>query len=74
MNCPKGLRNGPCGGVRADGMCEVQPQMYCVWVRAFEGAQRMHTLRNLAEVQPPVDLRKAGSSSWLPVARGDAAS
>lgn len=30
MNCPKGLRNGPCGGT-LDGKCEVLPEMDCVW-------------------------------------------
>ena len=33
MNCPKQLRNGPCGGVRANGNCEVEPNMPCVWVQ-----------------------------------------
>ena len=28
MNCPKGLRNGPCGG-----KCEVIPERECVWMR-----------------------------------------
>src|SRR5262245_49680758 len=37
MNCPKNIRNGPCGGVRADGNCEVVPTMRCVWIEAQEG-------------------------------------
>src|SRR5215475_3938254 len=41
MNCPKNLSNGPCGGVRANGHCEVKPAMPCVWVLAFEGSGRM---------------------------------
>ena len=39
MNCPKNLRNGPCGGVRENGHCEVKPEMKCVWVQAWEGAE-----------------------------------
>ena len=40
MNCPKQMRNGPCGGVRADGKCEVDPEMNCVWLLAWEGNKR----------------------------------
>ena len=73
MNCPKGLRNGPCGGVRDDGSCEVHADMPCVWVDAYGGAQRMGAVARLSEVQPAIDRRKAGRSSWLQTARGDAA-
>lgn len=31
MNCPKGLRNGPCGGT-LEGKCEVLPDRDCVWM------------------------------------------
>ena len=41
MNCPKAMRNGPCGGVRADGNCEVYPEMPCVWLKAYEGSLAM---------------------------------
>jgi len=70
MNCPKELRNGPCGGVRADGHCEVKPQMRCVWVEAIEGSVRMRAGSAAVHVvQFAVDRRLAGRSSWLAVAR-----
>jgi hypothetical protein len=71
MNCPKSLRNGPCGGVRADGGCEVDPRMVCVWVDAVAGSQRMRAgSAAIHVVQPPVDWRLHGRSSWLAAARG----
>ncbi len=65
MHCPKALRNCPCGGVGADGGCEVYPVMRCVWVEAYEGALRMRGGARLAEIPPPLDQRRKGSSSWL---------
>ena len=70
MNCPKTLRNGPCGGVRADGNCEVKPEMRCVWVEAYAGSQRMVAGKEAIKVvQFAVDGRLKGKSSWLKVAR-----
>jgi hypothetical protein len=70
MNCPKQLRNGPCGGVRADGTCEVKPEMRCVWVEAWRGAERMPGgLNAIQQLQPPVDRRLEGTSAWLRVVR-----
>ena len=66
MNCPKALRNGPCGGVRLDGSCEIEPHMTCVWVLAWEGNKRMKSQEYpIQRLQPPVDNRLFGSSSWL---------
>ena len=73
MNCPKNLRNGPCGGVRENGNCEVKPWMKCVWVDAWDGASRMKGGDRISTVQPPVDRSLEGSSSWLRVARERAA-
>jgi hypothetical protein len=70
MNCPKNLRNGPCGGVRANGHCEVRPEMKCVWVEAFAGSQRIEGgTEALRAVQVAVDRRLQGKSSWLRVVR-----
>tara|TARA_B110000046_G_scaffold185025_1_gene225281 strand:- start:2026 stop:2484 length:459 start_codon:yes stop_codon:yes gene_type:complete len=66
MNCPKTLRNGPCGGVRANGHCEVDPQMLCVWVTSWEGSKRIGNPESTIQIiQPPVDVRLKGTSAWL---------
>ena len=70
MNCPKKLRNGPCGGVRADGSCEVRPEMKCVWVLAWEGNKRFRENGYpIQTVQPAVDNRLVGKSAWLRAVR-----
>ncbi len=69
MNCPKSMRNGPCGGVRADGHCEVKSEMLCVWVEAWRGSQAMRGNDAIQQVQPPVNNAYKGSSSWLRVVR-----
>ena len=69
MNCPKSLRNGPCGGVRGNGNCEVKPDMKCVWVAAWEGSREMRGGDKILEIQKPVDHSLKGTSSWLKVVR-----
>jgi hypothetical protein len=67
MNCPKRLRNGPCGGVRANGNCEVEPEMPCVWVQAWSGSRLMHHGDTILAVQKPVDHSLRETSAWLRV-------
>lgn len=66
MTCPKNLRNGPCGGVRADGSCEVIPTMPCVWVQAWERSGQMGRYgAEIQLIQPPVNRALAGTSAWI---------
>ncbi|MCP3666740.1 MAG: hypothetical protein GY696_30300 [Gammaproteobacteria bacterium] len=69
MNCPKDLRNGPCGGVRLNGNCEVNPQQRCVWVDAWHGSRKMEGGDSVLNLQGPVNYSQRGSSSWLRVVR-----
>ena len=70
MNCPKQLRNVPCGGVRPDGNCEVHPDMRCVWLKAVERSRRLPWADEIHDLRPPVDNRLWGTSSWRNLATG----
>ncbi len=71
MSCPKTLRNGPCGGVRPDGTCEVKPDMKCVWLKAYERSERLPLWRgHIDHLRPPVDNRLEGTSSWINLISG----
>ena len=70
MNCPKTLRNGPCGGVRANGHCEVKPEMRCVWLKAYERSEDAPLIpktwrEEYDHLRPPVDNRLKNTSSWV---------
>ncbi len=62
MACPKGLRNGPCGGSKP-GQCCVDPSRPCIWYAIFERAEKMGRMEKLLEVLPPLDWNKTGTSA-----------
>ena len=71
MTCPKNLRNGPCGGVRSNGHCEVIPEMKCVWVEAYERSTQMNQFGpEMYTIQPPVNRQLEGQSAWINMLTG----
>jgi len=51
--CAKSLMNGPCGGTRKDGKCEVDENTDCVWNQIAERAKARGQLASLAKVSKP---------------------
>ena len=66
MTCPKTLRNGPCGGVRNDGRCEIKPEMTCIWVEAWERSAKLKDYQqDIMIIQAPVNHQLKGTSAWV---------
>jgi 5,10-methylenetetrahydrofolate reductase len=68
-NCAKQMRNGPCGGVRANSACEVNSAMRCVWIEAIDGLKRIDQPQSKTFLEP-IDHRLWNRSSWLRVVNG----
>jgi methylenetetrahydrofolate reductase (NADPH) len=63
--CPKHLRNGPCGGSH-NRRCEVHPEKDCVWVRGYDRlAGDGETIEIVKSCIPPRMQSLSGTSSWL---------
>jgi methylenetetrahydrofolate reductase (NADPH) len=68
MECPKGARNGPCGGSTAEH-CYVDETRPCIWYKIYERSFEMGRQEKLLEVLPPLDWDKVGTETWGDVFR-----
>lgn len=68
MECPKGARNGPCGG-STKAHCYVDTTRPCIWYKIYERAFKHGRQEMLLEVLPPLDWDKVGTETWGDVAR-----
>jgi len=57
--CPKGLLNGPCGGM-TDGRCETDPERECAWVAIYQRLEHLGRLDNIRPIAPPRAYGRAG--------------
>jgi methylenetetrahydrofolate reductase (NADPH) len=69
MECPKGLRNGPCGGVTPDKRCYVDETRKCIWYAIYMRAVKTGRKDTLLEILPPLDYNKVGTETWGDVIR-----
>jgi len=63
MECPKGERNGPCGGSTKEH-CYVDETRPCIWYKIYERSFKLGREEHLLEVLPPLDWDKVGTEQW----------
>jgi methylenetetrahydrofolate reductase (NADPH) len=69
MECPKGMRNGPCGGVTPEKNCYVDETRKCIWYAIYNRSLKTGREEKLLEVLPPLDWIKTGTETWGDVVR-----
>ncbi len=63
--CPKGMRQGPCGGSRVDGSCEVYEENQCIWDMVYKRAKNRKQCDKLRFVIAPRDWDLYETNSWV---------
>jgi hypothetical protein len=53
--CSKGSMNGPCGGTRDDGSCELAGGIHCAWHDIHERLKGQGRLAQMLVIRPPMD-------------------
>ncbi len=53
--CSKGSLNGPCGGTRETGECELGEGRHCAWNDIYERLKGQGRLANMLIVRPPME-------------------
>jgi len=56
--CPKGLLNGPCGGMDK-GKCEVDKDKDCAWVLIYKELEKKQKTSDYKIIQAPKDFKKS---------------
>jgi hypothetical protein len=69
--CSKGLLNGPCGGTREDGGCEVDLETNCAWKMIVDRAAARGELESLRAVRKPKDYSNSRHGGPKKVVRKD---
>jgi hypothetical protein len=67
QNCPKRMRNGPCGGTGEDGSCEVFPERKCVWYRIYFRSKLLRRISLLYKINKIHNWNLEKTSAWLNV-------
>lgn len=64
--CPKGMLNGPCGGMDK-GKCEVNKDEDCVWVKIYETLSMHNDLAGMYTIKQPKDYSKTQRGTRIEV-------
>jgi hypothetical protein len=69
--CAKSLSNGPCGGTRKEGKCEIDENLDCVWFQIYERAKARGKVEQLLKVRKPKNWSNSGHGGPKRMVRED---